>query len=387
MKIAYISYLPIADVDFSYLHEAQKLMDITCYMFVNPHHIKRSVVNFHTLLDKSGVYNATEFPELACYRDYFDLDKIKVINIADTRYWQFVAFGILRKLAKQFKNEYDIVHLTRLPQWFEFPFFSLRNKVVISIHDPIPHSGQNWKNILLTNSVRWITYKWFKNFIIFNETQKSQFISKFKLQRKNVISSKLSCYTCLLPISKSSVDDRNEKYILFAGRITQYKGLQYLMPAFRKVHERHKDVKLVVAGSGTFCFDIDEYKDCDYIDIRNRFIPDTELIELIKGCMFMVCPYNDATQSGVIMSAFAFNVPVLATNVGGLPEMVKDKVFGRIIREKDVESIFTGICEMLSDERQLKLYSENIHREYEYGELSWKNIAEKLNQDYLTCIK
>lgn len=387
MKIAYISYLPIADVDFSYLHEAQKLMDITCYMFVNPHHIKRSVVNFHTLLDKSGVYNATEFPELACYRDYFDLAKIKVINIADTRNWQFVAFGILRKLAKQFKNEYDIVHLTRLPQWFEIPFFSLRNKVVISIHDPIPHSGQNWKNILLTNSVRWITYKWFKNFIIFNETQKSQFISKFKLQRKNVISSKLSCYTCLLPISKSSVDDRNEKYILFAGRITQYKGLQYLMPAFRKVHERHKDVKLVVAGSGTFCFDIDEYKDCDYIDIRNRFIPDTELIELIKGCMFMVCPYNDATQSGVIMSAFAFNVPVLATNVGGLPEMVKDKVFGRIIREKDVESIFIGICEMLSDERQLKLYSENIHREYEYGELSWKNIAEKLNQDYLTCIK
>lgn len=387
MKIAYISYLPIADVDFSYLHEAQKLMDITCYMFVNSHHIKRSVVNFHTLLDKSGVYNATKFPELACYRDYFDLDKIKVINIADTRNWQFVAFGILRKLAKQFENEYDIVHLTRLPQWFEIPFFSLRNKVVISIHDPIPHSGQNWKNILLTNSVRWITYKWFKNFIIFNETQKSQFISRFKLQRKNVISSKLSCYTCLQPISNSSVDTINGKYILFAGRITQYKGLQYLMPAFRKIHERYNDVKLVVAGSGSFCFDIDEYKDCDYIDIRNRFISDTELIGLMKGCMFMVCPYTDATQSGVIMSAFAFNVPVLATNVGGLPEMVKDKVFGRIIREVDVESISTGICEMLSDERQLKLYSENIRREYESGELSWKNIAEKLKQDYLTCIK
>ena len=38
---------------------------------------------------------------------------------------------------------------------------------------------------------------------------------------------------------------------------------------------------------------------------------------------FMVCPYTDATQSGVIMSAFAFNKPVIATDVGGLPEMVK----------------------------------------------------------------
>ena len=100
----------------------------------------------------------------------------------------------------------------------------------------------------------------------------------------------------------------------------------------------------------------------------------------------MVCPYTDATQSGVIMSAFAFNVPVLATNVGGLPEMVKDGVFGRIIKEKDEGAIADGICEMLSDSEFLKLYSNNIKQEYSDGELAWKTIAARLKNDYNSCV-
>lgn len=386
MKIAYISYLPIADVDFSYLHEAQMIMVITCYMFVNPHHIKRSVVNFHTLLDKSGVYDASEFPELMCYRDYLDLSKIKVINIADTKHWQVEAFKILKTLCKLFDKEYDIIHLTRLPQWFEIPFFSLRRKAVLSVHDPIPHSGQSLKSRILTNSARWVTYRLLHNFIIFNKAQKEEFVKTFKLQKKNVIVSKLSCYTCLQPIEDKLNKLPDSKFILFSGRITQYKGLQYLLPAFRRVHKHHPDVKLIVAGSGNFPFDVEEYKQLDYIEFRHRFIPDTELIQLMKSCMFMVCPYTDATQSGVIMSAFAFNVPVLATNVGGLPEMVKDGVFGRIIKEKDEGAIADGICEMLSDSEFLKLYSNNIKQEYSDGELAWKTIAARLKNDYNSCV-
>lgn len=386
MRIAYISYLPIADVDFSYLHEAQKIMDITCYMFVNPHHINRSVINFHTLLDKTGVYEASEFPELACYKGYLELNKIKVINIADTKHWQIEAFKILKSLSIKFKKEYDLIHLTRLPQWFEAPFFSLRKKAVLSVHDPIPHSGRSFKSRFLSNCSRWVTYRLLNNFIIYNNKQKNEFVKTFKLQKKNVFVSKLSCYTCLQPIAEKLEKLPESKFILFSGRITQYKGLQYLLPAFRKVHELHPDVKMIVAGSGEFPFDIEEYKMLDYIEFRHRFIPDTELIQLMKSCMFMVCPYTDATQSGVIMSAFAFNVPVLATNVGGLPEMVKDGDLGKIIKEKDVDTIVKGIDELLSDPLKLQTYSDNIRRQYSEGALSWKDIAEKLSRDYTSCL-
>lgn len=386
MKIVYISYIPLADVDFSYLHEAQKVMDITCYMFVNPHHIKRSVINFHTLLDKSGVYEASDFPELACYNGYLDINKIKVINIANTNHWQVEAFKLLKKLSKQFDKEYDLIHLTRLPQWFEAPFFGLRNKVVLSVHDPIPHTGRSLKSRILSNCSRLVTYRLLNNFVIFNNAQKEEFVKTFKLQKKNVIVSKLSCYTCLQPIAQKLEKLTQGKFVLFSGRITQYKGIQYLLPAFRKVHDLHPDVKLIVAGSGNFPFDVEEYKSLDYIEFRHRFIPDTELIQLMKSCMFMVCPYTDATQSGVIMSAFAFNVPVLATNVGGLPEMVKDGVFGKIIKEKDIDAIVKGIDELLASPKIIQSYSDNIRREYNDGELSWKCIAEKLNQDYQSCM-
>ena len=386
MRIAYISYLPIADVDFSYLHEAQKIMDITCYMFVNPHHIKRSVVNFHALLDKSGVYEATEFPELACYSGYLDLNRIKVINIANTKHWQVEAFRLLRVLSKQFDKEYDLIHLTRLPQWFEAPFFNLRKKAVLSVHDPIPHTGRSLMSRILSNCSRLVTYRLLNNFVIFNNAQKEEFVDKFKLQKKNVIVSKLSCYTCLQPISEKLEKLPDCNFVLFSGRITQYKGLQFLLPAFRKVHELHPDVKLIVAGSGNFPIDVEEYKQLDYIEFRHRFIPDTELIRLMKSCLFVVCPYTDATQSGVIMSAFAFNVPVLATNVGGLPEMVKDGVFGRIIKEMEVDTIVNGIDELLAEPQKLHAFSDNIHREYIDGELSWKYIAEKLRSDYQSCL-
>lgn len=386
MKIAYVSYLPIADVDFSYLHEAQKILDITCYMFVSPQHINRSVVNFHTLLSKTGVYEAMEFPELSIYENYLNLEKIKVINIANTKNWQFCAFKILREMVKKMDKEYDLIHLTRLPQWFEFPFFSLRGKVVLSVHDPIPHSGQSFKKKFLSDCARSITYRMLKNFIIFNKGQRDDFIAAYNLKKKNVITSRLSCYTCLQPIAKKHIKKENDKYILFAGRITRYKGLQYLLPSFKRVHEKFHDVKLIIAGSGDFCFNVKEYQKLDYIEFRHRFIPDVELVELIKGCLFMVCPYTDATQSGVIMSAFAFGIPVLATNVGGLPEMVVDGSFGRIIAEKSESAIFDGICELLSNEDKVRSYSRNIILEYGNGSLSWKVIAEKLKIDYLSCL-
>ena len=386
MKIAYFSYLPIADVDFSYLHEAQKIMDITCYMLILPNHINRSVINFHTLFEKNGVFEALDCPELACYKDFLNLNKIKVINIANVGCWQIEAFRLLWNLSSKLKAEYDIIHLTRLPQWFEIPFFKFKKKAILSVHDPIPHSGQSLKARLLSNSARRITYSLLNNFVIFNERQKESFISTYKLYNKNIIISRLSCYTCLQPIARQLSYKTDYKYILFSGRITQYKGLQYLLPAFKKVHELYPSIKLIVAGSGKFSFDIEEYIKLDYIEIRHRFIPDTELIDLIKGSLFMVCPYTDATQSGVIMSAFAFNVPVLATNVGGLPEMVKDRFFGRIIEERNEFALVEGICEMLADEKQLKLYSDNIKTEYGEGNRSWKRIAEKLKMDYKSCI-
>ena len=103
------------------------------------------------------------------------------------------------------------------------------------------------------------------------------------------------------------------------------------MPAMKKVHKVLPSLKLVVAGKGEYYFDKSAYDKLDYIQFVNRFIPDIELANLIANSIFVVVPYTEATQSGVIMSAYAFAKPVIATNVGGLPEMVGNDEFGKII--------------------------------------------------------
>ena len=167
-------------------------------------------------------------------------------------------------------------------------------------------------------------------------------------------------------------------YILFAGKISPYKGLDFLLPAMARVHACCPDCHLIVAGGGKYHFDIAKYQALDYIDIRNRFIPDEELVALIDHSAFLVCPYTDATQSGVIMSAYAFYKPVIATNVGGLPEMVEHHRYGLIVKEKDEQALADAIIQMWTHPTLVDGYSGQIAKDYCEGEKSWKTIAEEM---------
>ena len=90
----------------------------------------------------------------------------------------------------------------------------------------------------------------------------------------------------------------------------------------------------------------------------------------------MVCPYTDATQSGVIMSAFAFNKPVIATNVGALPEMVRHQHYRIVIKEKDVSILAQSITTLWQQPETVETFAKEIERDYGSGKLSWKEIAE-----------
>jgi glycosyltransferase involved in cell wall biosynthesis len=177
--------------------------------------------------------------------------------------------------------------------------------------------------------------------------------------------------------------DSKERYILFFGRITAYKGLDYLFPAMKILHKAHKNVKLIAAGyCEKYYFDISEYHDCSYIEIINRFIPDNELAVLIQNALFVVCPYIDATQSGVVMSAFAFNVPVLATNVGGLSEYVEHMKSGYIVTPKNINELAEGMKFLLDHNELLDEQRKYIEEKYKTGDYSWDKITGDLIEIY-----
>ena len=382
MKIAYIGKIQLSDADLSYLNSAQKLSDITYIMEVTPRFMKGPAYNIGKIYPHSGVFKATEaYPEFEKYSRIIDVDKFYVVNTCG-KFWQLKAFWTnFLLLLFLIKNKFDVIHLTWPANVYEFIIYMLKRKIILTVHDPFPHTGLDTRIVRLRRKV---AFRCVPHFIILNKAQREKFLSFYHLPSSAVIDSRLSCYTYLNMVEQDMTTVPEQKYILFAGKISKYKGVEYLLEAMKKVHDTFPDIKLVVAGGGKYHFDISEYAALPYIDIRNRFIPDEELVALMNKTQFMVCPYTDATQSGVIMSSFTFGTPVIATRVGGLPEMLGNGKYGMLVKEKDTDALYQGICSLLSDEEQLADYRKEIAKDYTSdGYLSWKTIAEELRESYL----
>lgn len=248
---------------------------------------------------------------------------------------------------------------------FQYTSLSYRKKIVRLVHDPFPHSGENnIKRKLLDLSMQKLSAR----YILFNEAQKEEFIVQRKLNPKFVFSAFLSIYEMLDLYNNASLSLKRN--VLFWGRISKYKGIEYLIEGFRKYIEKTGDkiATLTIAGAGSYYFDIDEaIKGCNQITVIKRFLSMPELTRAIKECYIVVCPYTDATQSGVVMSAFAMEKPVLATNVGGLPEMLNNGLAGMLIEPKDSDAICNALQTLFTHPELLRDYQDNIKKMYFNG--------------------
>lgn len=381
MKVAYIGKIQLSDVDLSYLHEAQQLVDMTYIMEVTPRFMRGPAFNIPAIYPKTGVFKAVDvYPEFRKYSEFIDIDKFYVVNTCG-KLWYLKAFWTnFLLLLFLIRNKFDVLHLAWAPNLYEFIIYYLRHKMMLTVHDPFPHTGLDTFIVRLRRKVAFFLIP---RLIILNKAQKQEFINYYLLPPEQVINSLLSSYTYLRTVRQNvSYLPKSNRYVLFVGKIHPYKGLEYLLPAMEKVHKECPDSCLIVAGSGTFSFDIEKYKSLSYIEIRNRFIPDEELVTLICHSEFIVCPYTDATQSGVIMSAYAFCKPVIATNVGGLPEMVKHNQYGLIVQEKNVDTLADAIVSLWRQPQLVDAFSHQIESNYEVGNLSWRKIAEDLLKEY-----
>ena len=147
------------------------------------------------------------------------------------------------------------------------------------------------------------------------------------------------------------------------------------------------DATLTIAGGGKMYFDFTPYEELDYIELYNHYVPMNELAELLSRCELSVCPYTDATQSGVIMTSFSLRKPVVATNVGGLGEMIDDGKSGLLVPSKDEKALADAIIALLKNRERLTAMSEYIHQEYYEGDRSWNAIADKYIEFYEEIIR
>lgn len=108
----------------------------------------------------------------------------------------------------------------------------------------------------------------------------------------------------------------------------------------------YKSELFVIAGRSIPGYNLDEdicEKHKNQKTVLNRYIPNEELVTLIQESKFVVCPYLDATQSGVLMTSYALNTPVIATSVGAFPEYIEQNVTGMLIPVNDPAKLADAI--------------------------------------------
>ena len=382
MKIAYISFVSFSDCDIPFIKELIQIgIDVTYYIIVSNNTKYGPAINIKKTKDKCGIYNASEYQELSKSSFIAGIPRIRIVNMSVPHNYAPSSIVLGYKLRKELKTKkFDLIHIT----WpLDYPFFfiyTIKLPIIITVHDPIPHSSNE---TLRENFKRYVIFKRADKFILLNETQVTAFKKRYNIKNNKITISKLGPYTYLREIQKKRIIEG--EYILFTGYISPYKGLKYLVKAMEEIHIRFPDIKLVVAGKGTPDFDIKLYTQNGTVIFINRFISSEELASLIEYSKFVVCPYIDATQSGVIMSSFAWNKPVLATNVGALHEMIGNNERGMLIPPKDHIALAKAAINMLEG-NTLELMSKNIDYCYSVGNNAWRTITQDIKDMYTELV-
>lgn len=113
-------------------------------------------------------------------------------------------------------------------------------------------------------------------------------------------------------------------YILFFGRIEEYKGLHVLYEAWCNTPSLHDNYILVVAGSGDINFQ--RRRDEKNMLFINRYIKDEEIASLYKNAACSVYPYISASQSGVLSLSCYFQTPIIASDVPFFKHIADDGI-------------------------------------------------------------
>lgn len=139
-----------------------------------------------------------------------------------------------------------------------------------------------------------------------------------------------------------------KKLLLFMGLIRQYKGLDILLRAMPEIIKQDSDIKLVIAGEfyeeqAKYDKLIDELGIRNHVIVRPGYVPADEIGVYLAAADVNVLPYRSATQSAILVLAYAHGCPVITTNVGGLAEVVEAGKTGFVVEPEDSSAIASAV--------------------------------------------
>ncbi len=194
---------------------------------------------------------------------------------------------------------------------------------------------------------------------------------------------------------KSDVRSSKEKYFLFVGRLEKTKGIDVLIDAFKMMQKNTAShIKLMIVGGGSK--EANEFKVPDHvmenikgIEENVTFIgglPQDELVSLFSGALATIVPSHYESFGMVAAESQAIGVPVLATRVGGLQEVVQDGKTGFLFENKNSREL-AKLMIKISENDYLRKKLGKQAKEFALENFNWDNITDQTIMLYEESIK
>jgi glycosyltransferase involved in cell wall biosynthesis len=240
-----------------------------------------------------------------------------------------------------------VIHLQQGHLWFNLalPLFG-KKPLVLTIHDPRYHVGdresQKTPQIIMD-----FGFHHADQLIVHSKQSKQVVVEQLRIPAEIVQ------FIPLIALGDDAAQDQiqeDNSLILFFGRIWEYKGLEYLIRAEPLITAQVPEARIVIAGQGE---DFARYRRMmvhpEHFIVYNEYVLPDKRKELFRQASIVALPYIDASQSGVIPVAYTFAKPVVATAVGGLPEMVDHGQTGYLVPPRDEKALADAIVRLLQD--------------------------------------
>lgn len=282
---------------------------------------------------------------------------------------------LLRLLRTLRRFRPDVVHVQQGHLWLNLALPLLRHwPLVMTIHDPRIHLG----DASSAKTPQWLYNMGFRraHMAIVHVPQLMGPVADVGVPADSI---RVVPHVAIGDADLEVTAQEEPHMILWYGRIWPYKGLDVLIGAQPKVTAQIPDARFVIAGQGE---DLAPYlaqmADRSRFEIHNRFIPVELAAELFHRAAIVTLPYREATQSGVVVTAYAYGKPVVASAVGGLSDQVDDGVTGLLVPAEDENALADALIRLLADdERRVTMGAAGRHKletEWSPGEVGGRTV-------------
>jgi D-inositol-3-phosphate glycosyltransferase len=284
-------------------------------------------------------------------------------------------------------NKFELFDRTLLLFYYKL----LGKRLVFTAHN-VNARKRDSNDQCLNRLTLWVQYHLVDRIFVHTEQMRQELVTQFGTSSNKVVVipfgiNSTAPNTALTPREaklKLGLRDQ-QRVLLFFGNIAPYKGLEYLIEAIALLSKTVRDYRLIIAGRPKSCLTYweavqrrisSEGLETSVIQ-RIEYVPDADTEVYFKAADVVVLPYICIFQSGVLLLAYNFGLPVIASNVGSLREDVVEGKTGFVCKPRDPADLAHSIETYFSSPlyRQLEMFRKDIQT-FANEKYSWTRVGE-----------